>query len=67
MANPAKDDSTNYVMSLVLFTALVPVLFLLSWYLSPRGESTRHHDAPAPTAPAEPAAHLMLSNAASEW
>lgn len=45
----AKDDTTNYYLGLVLFSVLVPLLFFVSWYLSPTGASTREH-APAPAA-----------------
>lgn len=52
-----KDDSANYYLGLVLFSVLVPALFFISVYLSPRGESTRPHAAPAAeAAEAAPAA-----------
>lgn len=56
MANAVKDDSVNYYLGLALFTLLVPVLFFVSVWLSPTGESIRPRTAEAPAAPAAEAA-----------
>ncbi len=56
-----KDDTANYYLGLVLFSVLVPALFFVSVYLSPRGESTRPH-----AASAEGAAEAASAEGAAE-
>lgn len=50
------DDGPGFMIGMVLFTVLIPVLFFVSWYLSPLEHvSPPTHAAPA-AAPAAPAA-----------
>ena len=52
------DDTIGFYLGLALFSVLVPALFGLAWYLSPRGENEGRpatHTA-APTTAEAPAA-----------
>jgi hypothetical protein len=50
------DDGPGFVIGLILFTALIPVLFFVSWYLSPLDHVSPETHTTAPAAPAaEPA------------
>jgi hypothetical protein len=50
------DDTIGFYLGLGLFAAVVPILFVLAWWLSPRGEGAgspaRHVPEAAEAAPA---------------